>query len=508
VHLLCPACQASLPAPGAMSPVVACPRCALQVDVTAIGTVAGKPRFVPEIDRAGQTVGGFRVEARLGAGGMGTVYRGVPEAGGRAVALKFLSDPLGADPDLRGRFAREVKVMRGLSHPGIVRVLADGEADGMPWFAMELLAGSDLGARIKRGRLDPTEIAALFPPLLDALAHAHQANLVHRDLKPANVLLDTRGAPHLADFGIARPVGEAALTRLTETSAVLGTLAYMAPEQRTGGDVDARADLFSVGVMLYEAVTGRVPLGAFPPASRAARGFSRAFDRVIERLLAPDPDGRFASAEDAKRALTAALRPRRRLAVSAAGGALLASGLAIAVWTAGGPKATTTTAPGPAASLPAAPVPAPAQPQPQAQPQPAGAQGVDEYQQPERVKVAAASERPPAEREPPSPATRNAPRARRHGWVFLGKHDAAARSWFKTYFNVGQKSPEDFKPGQTVLVALGRSNVRVGMPNELGLFYDVVDVVREGTAVTVDAVARWANTSYVWAKVHYETAPR
>jgi len=124
------------------------------------------------------------------------------------------------------------------------------------------------------------------------------------------------------------------------------------------------------------------------------------------------------------------------------------------------------------------------------------------------VKVAAASERPPAEREPPSPATRNAPRARRHGWVFLGKHDAAARSWFKTYFNVGQKSPEDFKPGQTVLVALGRSNVRVGMPNELGLFYDVVDVVREGTAVTVDAVARWANTSYVWAKVHYETAPR
>src|SRR5262245_22390135 len=112
-----------------MPAIVACPRCALQVDVTAIGTLAGRSRFLPEIDRTGQTVGGFRVEARLGAGGMGTVYRALPEAGGRPVAMKFLSAPLGDDPDLRGRFAREVKVMRGLSHPGIVRVLADGQCD-------------------------------------------------------------------------------------------------------------------------------------------------------------------------------------------------------------------------------------------------------------------------------------------------------------------------------------------------------------------------------------------
>src|SRR5262245_21219782 len=124
-----------------MSTIVACPRCALQVDVTAIGTVVGQPRFVPEVDRTGQTVGGFCLEARIGAGGMGTVYRAAPEAGGQPVALKFLAAPLSADPDLRGRFAREVKVMRGLSHPGIVRVLADGESDGTPWFAMELFTG-------------------------------------------------------------------------------------------------------------------------------------------------------------------------------------------------------------------------------------------------------------------------------------------------------------------------------------------------------------------------------
>ena len=444
--------------------------------MTAIGTMAGRSRFAPEIDRTGETVGGFRVEARLGAGGMGTVYRAVPEAGGKPVALKFLAGPLGADPDLRGRFAREVKVMRGLSHQGIVRVLADGECDGMPWFAMELLSGNDLGARIKRGPLGAAEIAALFPPLLEALAHAHRANLVHRDLKPANVLLDTRGAPHLADFGIARPVGEAALTRLTETSAVLGTLAYMAPEQRAGADVDARADLFSVGVMLYEAVTGRVPLGAFPPASKAAHGFSRAFDRVIARLLAPDPDARFASADEARRALIAALRPPRRLILSVGGGALVAGGFAIAVWGAGG--------------------------------QPKRAQGIDEYQQPERVRVGVAGDQLPGEREPQSSsAARDAPKTRRRGWVFLGTHDAATRSWTKSYFNVGQKRPEDIKPGQTVLVTLGRSNVRGGMPNPLGLFHDVIDVVREGTGVSVDAVARWENTSYVWAKVHYEAAP-
>jgi hypothetical protein len=482
-----------------MSAIVACPRCALHVDVTAIGTLAGRSRFVPEIDRTGQTIGGFRVEARLGAGGMGTIYRAVPEGGGQPVALKFLSAPLGADPDLRGRFAREVKVMRGLAHPGIVRVLADGECDGMPWFAMELLAGNDLGARIKRGPLGAAEIAALFSPLLDALAYAHRANVVHRDLKPANVLLDARGAPHLADFGIARPVGDAALTRLTETAAVLGTVAYMAPEQRAGADVDARADLFSVGVMLYEAATGRVPVGAFPPASRVARGFSRAFDRVLARLLAPDPDARFATAEEARRALMAALRPPRRLILSMGGGALLAGGVAIAVGTAGGPKETMPLAP---AAVRRAELPQPEGAQGQGQGQ---GQGIDEYEQPERVKVGGASDRLPA--EPQAPAERDAPKTRRRGWVFLGTHDAATRSWNKSYFNVGQKRPEDIKPGQTVLVALGRSNVRGGMPNPLGLFHDVIDVVREGTGVSVDAVARWQNTSYVWAKVHYETTP-
>jgi len=215
-------------------------------------------------------------------------------------------------------------------------------------------------------------------------------------------------------------------------------------------------------------------MGAFPPASKAARGFSRAFDRVITRLLAPDPDARFASAEEARRALIAALRPSRRLMVSVGGGALLSGGFAIARWTASEPKR---------------------------------AQGIDEYQQPERVRVAVAGDQLPAEREPQSAVAPDAPKTRRRGWVFIGTHDAATRSWTKTYFNVGQKRPEDIKPGQTVLVTLGRSNVRGGMPNQLGLFHDVIDVVREGTGVSVDAVARWENTSYVWAKVHYETAP-
>jgi len=126
------------------------------------------------------------------------------------------------------------------------------------------------------------------------------------------------------------------------------------------------------------------------------------------------------------------------------------------------------------------------------------------------VKVGAAADPPtlaPAEPAPPSPAARDAPKTRRRGWVFLGTHDAAAGAWSKSYFNVGEKRPEDMKPGQTVLVAQGRSNVRDGMPDSLGLFHTVIDVVREGTEVTVDSVARWReSSSFVWAKVHYETA--
>jgi serine/threonine protein kinase len=324
LNLLCPACHTPLPSPA--DGVVTCSSCAAEVDVTRAGTLAGRPRFVPEIDRAGTEVGGYRVETRLGGGGMGTVYRAIAADGGK-VALKFLSPTLANSPDVVARFAREIETLTRLSHPAIVSVLAHGVEDGIPWFAMPLVEGSDLRARIAAGALPPRETAAVFARLFAALAHAHARGIVHRDLKPANVLLADDGA-RLADFGIARFEAESLagtlVTRLTETAAVIGTLPYMSPEQRRGGAIDRRSDLFSAGVLLYEAATGTLPQGAFAPPSEASPAYGRAFDRLVIQLLQADPARRPASAEAAAGALAAALAPRsrRRLAVTASLAAL------------------------------------------------------------------------------------------------------------------------------------------------------------------------------------------
>ena len=166
--------------------MVTCSTCSAEVDVTRAGTISGRPRFVPEIDRSGTVVGGYRVEARLGGGGMGTVYR-ASAADGSTVALKFLSPALADNPDVVARFAREIDLLARLEHPAIVRVLAHGTEDGTPWFAMALVEGSDLRTRIAAGPLLPAETAAVFGRLFAALAHAHARGVVHRDLKPANV---------------------------------------------------------------------------------------------------------------------------------------------------------------------------------------------------------------------------------------------------------------------------------------------------------------------------------
>jgi serine/threonine-protein kinase len=330
LNLLCPACHTPLPA--VAEAVVICATCSAEVDVTRAGTIAGRPRFVPEIDRAGTGVGGYRIGSRLGGGGMGTVYRAV-DGDGRAVAVKFLSPALASNPDVIARFAREIAVLTRLEHPAIVRVIAHGTDEGIPWFAMALVEGRDLRARIAAGPLPPAETAAVFVRLLAALAHAHARGVVHRDLKPANVLLAADGA-QLADFGIARLEAEmlagSLATRLTETAAVIGTLPYMSPEQRRGGVIDRRSDLFSVGVMLYEAVTGRLPEGAFAPPSEIAPAYGRRFDRIVLQLLSAEPARRPASADVAGAALAAALAPgRNRIAVgvsAAALSALLAGG--------------------------------------------------------------------------------------------------------------------------------------------------------------------------------------
>lgn len=329
MNLLCPACHTPLP-DVAVSPsdmVVACPACSAEIDVSRAGTQAGRPRFVPEIDRTGATIGGFRIEALIGGGGMGTVYRALGP-GGAVVAVKVLAQALGDDPAFVARFAREVETLSRLDHPAIVRVLGNGTDGGIPWFAMELVDGPDLKTRLAGGALAPLEIAAIFGRLFEGLEHAHARAVVHRDLKPANVLLAASGAK-LADFGIARldPATLArsqAVTRLTETAVILGSLPYMSPEQKRGAPVDGRSDLFSAGVMLYEAATGTLPQGAFALPSALDRRLGRAFDALVMRLLQPDPARRLRSAAEAGQALAGALGTRARAKVFASRAAVAA----------------------------------------------------------------------------------------------------------------------------------------------------------------------------------------
>lgn len=333
MQLICPACRTPLPgSPAGRAAVLTCERCSAEVDVSRAGTAAGRPRFVPELDRSGDTVSGFVLEERIGAGGMGTVYRARRPGDAGPVAVKFLSPALASEPDVVARFQREVKLLLSLSHPSIVRVIDHGDENGIPWFAMELVDGLDLRGRLARGPLGLQEATQVFGRLFEALGHAHAKGIIHRDLKPANVLIAPDGAK-LADFGIARPDPDGAshLTKLTETAAVLGTFPYMSPEQRAGAEVDRRSDLFSAGVLLYEGLTGKLPQGAFAPPSRVNPALPARLDDVVSRLLQPDREGRYSTAEEAALAFHDAVRPRASMAPVIAFGAVAAITIALVV---------------------------------------------------------------------------------------------------------------------------------------------------------------------------------
>jgi Serine/threonine protein kinase len=325
VGLLCPACQTPLPQLAAGAASLLCPGCHVEVDAARLETLVGKPRFVAERSWVGAEIDGIVVEEMIGAGGMGTVYRARSARQGEpALAVKFLSPSLAAEPELVARFRREVALLEELDHPGIVKVRSHGESQGVPWFAMQLVDGPTLALRLAKGPLGVDEARGIFLRLLEALEHAHGRGVVHRDLKPANVLLAADGA-RLADFGIAHLDLDTVSrkTQLTRTSAILGTFPYMSPEQRAGRAVDARSDLYSVGVMLYEALAGERPEGAFAPLHRQRKDVPAQVDQVVLRLLQPDPALRLASASAARAALSRALRPgqvaRRRLAWAGTG---------------------------------------------------------------------------------------------------------------------------------------------------------------------------------------------
>jgi len=255
-------------------------------------------------------VAGYRTESVLGAGGMATVYLAVQESLSRHVALKVMSQILTADADFRKRFLNEGRLIAKLSHPNIVTVYDIGVWGNIHYLSMTYLPGGTLGDKIREG-LKPNRALDILKRLADALGYAHSQGIVHRDIKPGNVLFTHRGAPVLTDFGIAKTIGSE--THLTSTGMTVGSAGYMSPEQALGHTIDNRSDLYALGVLFWEMLTGALPYSAPDPFTLAFKHANdpipelpadlRQFQPVVEDLLAKKPDDRLASAEDLERAI-------------------------------------------------------------------------------------------------------------------------------------------------------------------------------------------------------------
>jgi predicted Ser/Thr protein kinase len=299
----CPHCGKPVPAgaPGGL-----CPECLVKV---GIGSEAGSPGAGPK--RPAPTAPSLEDIARhfpqleilelLDTGGMGAVYKARQREIDRLVALKILPVEAGNDPGFAERFTREARALAKLSHPNIVALHEFGHVDGLHYFMMEFVDGLNLRQLEQAGRLSAREALQIIPQICEALQFAHDEGIVHRDIKPENVLLDKKGRVKIADFGLARILGhEPEDFRLTRAREVMGTPHYMAPEQvEKPQSVDHRADIFSLGVVFYEMLTGELPLGKFPPPSQKVQIDVR-LDEVVLRALEKEPARRYQHASEVK----------------------------------------------------------------------------------------------------------------------------------------------------------------------------------------------------------------
>ena len=277
----------------------------------------------------GSLVAGCRIEAIVGRGGMGVVYRATQLSLDRQVALKAIAPEFAGDVTFRERFKRESRIAASIEHPNVIPVYEAGEGEGVLYLIMRYVEGTDLRALIdgRKGGLEPERASRLVGQVAAALSAAHRRDLIHRDVKPANVLIDPaeeREHAYLTDFGIARH--SAATSGLTHTGAVIGTIDYLAPERIQGDGGDGRADVYALGCVLFEALTGTTPferdndvakmyahMSAPVPSARERRPELPAdLDELAQRAMAKDPDDRFATAAEMEEALadTAPTRPR------------------------------------------------------------------------------------------------------------------------------------------------------------------------------------------------------
>jgi serine/threonine protein kinase len=263
---------------------------------------SASPRFTPpQPNELAERFPHLEILDLLGQGGMGAVYKARHKELDRLVAVKILPAEVSRDPAFALRFSREARAMARLSHPHIVAVYDSGRSGELYYLVMEYVDGVNLRQAIQACELSPQDALAIVPQICDALQFAHDEGIVHRDIKPENILIDQRGRVKIADFGLAKLLGVVeAEHSLTQTHQVMGTLRYMAPEQMEGARaVDHRADIYSLGVVFYELLTGELPLGRFAPPSQKVQIDVR-LDEVVLRTLEKEPEQRYQHASQVK----------------------------------------------------------------------------------------------------------------------------------------------------------------------------------------------------------------
>jgi serine/threonine protein kinase len=274
---------------------------------------------VPEADRVGQVVGRFRIVGALGQGGMGVVWKAEDPALAREVAIKFLPAAQLDSELARRRFIREARSASVLAHPGVATVYDVGEADGVPYIAMQFVDGRSVRDLAKERRFTPAEAVRIAIRVADVLLHAHQHGVIHRDVTGSNIMIQPDGTPVVLDFGVARRAADT--SRLSKTGDMVGTVGYMAPEIIKGEDATPQCDIFSLGVVLYEMLAGRRPfenkrmervihatLTLDPELpGRFVTGIPRELDRIVAKALKRSPAERYRDARAMKDDLEALL---------------------------------------------------------------------------------------------------------------------------------------------------------------------------------------------------------
>jgi len=289
----CPQCGAAL---GLDAPEGLCPGCLLKAGLVPDADTAPGGWTPPSVESLNPLSEDLEVVRRIGQGGMGAVYEARQKKLDRRVALKVLRPELGEEPGFPERLAREARALAKLAHQNVVGIHDFGKAGTFHYVVMEYVDGQSLRQLLQAGRIDPGRAAQIAIQICSGLRYAHDQGVIHRDIKPENVLVDTTGRVRIADFGLAKLSAGARGDTLTGTHDVMGTIHYMAPEQlERPGAVDHRSDLYALGVVLYEMLTGQLPMGRFPPPSQRT-GTLTHLDDIVLKLLERDSALRYDSA--------------------------------------------------------------------------------------------------------------------------------------------------------------------------------------------------------------------